>query len=71
VELLKDMDESIYALVDGMEGCRVPIVEDLAAAATPELARALHDIAQAPGLWEDYRVVICAVVDEWRRLNPG
>jgi hypothetical protein len=70
VELLKDMDESIYALVDGLPDAEVPIVKDLAAAATPELAHALHEIGQAPGLWEDYRVVISAVVDEWRRLNP-
>lgn len=71
VELLKDMDESIYALLDGLAESRVPIVEDLAAAATPELASALHTLAQTPGLWEDYRVVISAVVDEWRRLHPG
>jgi hypothetical protein len=71
VELLKDMDESIYALVDGLPDAQVPIVKDLAAAATPELARALHDVAQMPGLWEDYRVVISAIVDEWWRLNRG
>ncbi len=71
VDLVKDMDASIYALLDGVADCRVPILEDLAAAATPELAGALHAIAQTPGVWEDCRVVLSAVVDEWRRLHSG
>jgi hypothetical protein len=70
LELLKDLDESIYAVIDGVPDARPPIVVDLAAAATPELVKALESAAQSAEVWDDTRLLIGAVLDE-RKRSPS
>jgi hypothetical protein len=71
VQLLLDMDESLYALVDGFGDSRAPIIDELAAVVSPELARELAIIAQSPDTYPDDRVITSAVLNAWNRLHPA